>query len=53
MSSTLRDAEYWRNRAREARALAEQTSDPEGRRELLKIAETYERLAQLAESGKS
>jgi hypothetical protein len=39
MSSTLRDAEYWQKRAREARAQAEQMSDPVGRRELLNIAE--------------
>jgi len=53
MQSTLQDAEYWRNRAGEVRAQAEQMSNPEARRELLKIAETFEKLAKLAKSQKS
>jgi hypothetical protein len=51
MRPTLHDTEYWRNRAKEARAQAEQMSDPEARRELLEIAATFERLAKLAEDN--
>jgi hypothetical protein len=50
--STLRDAQYWRTRAKEARAQAEQMSSAEDKRELLGIAEAYERLATLAAGKK-
>jgi hypothetical protein len=53
MSSPHPDAEYWRARARETRAQAEHMSDPETRRELLKIAATYDRLAKLFVGEKS
>ena len=36
--------ELWRNRAEEARTQAEQMSNPETRRMMLLIAETYERM---------
>jgi hypothetical protein len=39
------DAHYWQKRAREIRAEAEITSRPEHKRELLEIADGYERLA--------
>jgi hypothetical protein len=42
-------AEYWHERAEEARAHAEQMSDPAARRTLLDIAENYEQLAAQAE----
>jgi len=42
-------AEHWRSRAEEVRAMAAKTSDPVVRTELLAIAESYERLAKLAE----
>ena len=45
MQSTLPDEEYWRNRASEARAQAEQMSNPEAKRQMLRIAEKYEHLA--------
>jgi hypothetical protein len=48
MPSTLRDAEYWRMRAKEARAQAEQMSSTDAKRQLLAIARAYERLAELA-----
>jgi hypothetical protein len=38
MPSTLQDAQDWRNRAREARAQAEQMSSLEAKRQLLRIA---------------
>jgi len=50
---TLHNAEYWRTRASEARAHAEQMSSPEARRQLMEIAAAYEQLAKLAEGKKS
>jgi hypothetical protein len=52
MLPTLHDPEHWRNRASEARAQAEQTSSPEVKHQLLKIAEAYEQLATLAKAKK-
>ena len=43
------DADYWRRRANEARALAEAMTLPVARRALEHIAATYERLANRAE----
>jgi hypothetical protein len=40
------DAEYWRERAQEARMRAMVRRDVEGRRALLHIAESYDRLAE-------
>jgi hypothetical protein len=39
----------WRERAEEARSIAEQLNEPESSRMLLRIAEDYERLAKHAE----
>jgi hypothetical protein len=50
--STLHDKEHWLKRAGEARAQAEQMSDPEAKRQLVEIAEAYERLAILAAHSK-
>jgi hypothetical protein len=44
----LNNAEHWRNRAEEARVHAEQLTDPEAKRMMLAIAESYEKLAQRA-----
>ena len=43
-------ADYWRERAREARARSFARRDVEGRRALLQIAENYEQLAEQAEA---
>ncbi len=43
------DADYWRERAEEVRASAEQMHDPVARETLFKIADDYEKLAQRAE----
>jgi len=43
--SILDNPEHWQERAEEARSIAEQLSDPESRRMMLRIAEDYERLA--------
>jgi len=45
----INDPKHWLNRAKEARALAEQIDDPEAKRTMLKIADDYERLAQRAQ----
>jgi len=50
--SALHDAQYWRVRANEARDQAGQMSSAEEKRELLDIAEAYERLAELAADKK-
>jgi hypothetical protein len=42
------DAEHWRSRAEEARALAELMGDPVAKETMLEIANQYERLAQRA-----
>jgi DNA mismatch repair ATPase MutS len=44
----INDPKHWLNRAKEARALAEQIDDPETKRTMLKNAHDYERLAQRA-----
>jgi len=53
LSTAPHDAEYWRKRAKETLALAEQMSTAEDKRELLSIAKAYERLAELASDKKS
>jgi len=40
---------HWRERAEEARSVADQLSDPESKRMMLRIAEAYVRLAEHAE----
>lgn len=45
----INDPEHWRNRANEARALAEQIQDPQSREAMLRIASDYERLATRAQ----
>jgi hypothetical protein len=48
MSSILNDAKHWRERAREARAIADETDNPMVRRSMFRIAEEYERVAEKA-----
>jgi hypothetical protein len=43
------DPEHWRQRAKESRALADQLDDPTAKQTLSEIAQSYERLAELAE----
>jgi hypothetical protein len=45
----LYDAQYWRDRAAEARATAETMVTQEGRQTLLNIAKLHDRMAVLAE----
>jgi hypothetical protein len=45
----LNDAKHWRERAEEARAVAESLKDPHARRMMLGIAQAYQKLAHRAE----
>jgi DNA-binding ferritin-like protein len=47
-TSLIDNAEYWRKRAEEARALAEQMKDPLTQSLMLGIAESYEKIAKWA-----
>jgi hypothetical protein len=47
---SINDPKHWLDRAKEARALAEQMNDPEAKRTMLKNADDYERLAQEREN---
>jgi hypothetical protein len=50
--SHMDDPEYWRNRAKEMRHLAVQVSHLDHKKEILKIAEDSDRLAERAERGR-
>ena len=47
--SKVSDPQHWRRRAEEARTLADELTDAEAKRKMLKIAEDYEMLATSAE----
>jgi hypothetical protein len=47
-TSIINDPEHWRNRAEEARTLADQMSDEASKQTMLRIAADYERLAERA-----
>jgi hypothetical protein len=49
MSDLLKDPKHWRERGDDARRVANQLTDPEARKTMLGIAESYDRLAQRAE----
>ena len=49
MPSKVLDAQYWLDRAEEARLQAEEMTHPPAKREMLQIAAGYRRLAQHAE----
>ena len=48
-SSLLNDSAHWLQRAQEARATAEGIKDPDAKRVMLGIAESYEQLARRAD----
>jgi hypothetical protein len=43
-------AKHWRERAEEARAMAEQMTDPAAKSAMLTVADSYEKLAERAEA---
>ena len=45
----LWDPEHWRFRAEEARSVSEEMHHPEAKQMMQSVAQTYERLAQIAE----
>ena len=49
MSRQIDNVKHWRARAEEAHAMANQLTNPEGRRTMLGIAVSYVALAQIAE----
>jgi hypothetical protein len=46
---TEHDFKYWRSRAAEARAKADQMHDPDAKRTLLDLAASYDRIAERRE----
>jgi hypothetical protein len=47
--SIIHDPQHWRQRAEEARAIADQLNNPQSKEAMLRIAKDYERLAARAE----
>ena len=52
-ASPLDDPAHWRQRAAESRRIAEQLDDPNQKKTMLEIAESYEQLANRLEQKKS
>ena len=52
-SELLNNVEYWRSRADETRKNAEQVSEPESKRVMLRIADDYDKLARRAAERQS
>jgi cytochrome c553 len=52
-SSHLNDPQHWRERAKEARAMAEEMVDPISKQNMLDVAANYEHLAKRAEDRRS
>jgi hypothetical protein len=49
MRTTVNKAQYWRDRAKETRAIAAETRDLQARSILAEIADSYDRIAELVE----
>jgi hypothetical protein len=52
-SSHLNDPEHWRDRAKEARAMAEGMTDSVSKQKMLDVAANYEHLAKRAEDRRT
>jgi hypothetical protein len=48
-ASSINDPGHWRQRAKEARAIADQMNDPQSKAAMQRIAKDYEHLAERAE----
>jgi hypothetical protein len=48
--SPIDDPAHWRQKADEARRMADQLADPEAKQAMLEIAASYEQLAKIAEA---
>jgi cytochrome c553 len=53
LSSHLNDPEHWRDRSKEARAMAEGMADSVSKQKMLDVAANYEHLAQRAEDRRT
>jgi hypothetical protein len=53
MPSHLNDPEHWRDRAKEARAMAQEMADPVSKQRMLDVAANYEHLAKRAEDRRT
>lgn len=49
----LNTAQYWRDRAEEARSLAEQFTHGRAREQMLEVAERYDKIAALVEHNRA
>jgi hypothetical protein len=49
MAANFNNPFYWRQHAEEARATAEDLTDEKARKQIIEIAEGYDRLAKMAE----
>jgi hypothetical protein len=52
-SSYLNNPDHWRDRAKEARAMAEDMTDPVSKQKMLDVAFNYEHLAKRAEDRRT
>jgi hypothetical protein len=53
MPNVFGTPEHWRDRAQEARAMADNITDPDAKRAMLDIAESYEKIAERAERAEA
>jgi hypothetical protein len=45
----INDPKHWRERAEEARTVADELTDPDSKRRMMRVADDYEKLAKRAE----